>query len=291
MEISLNYEIAENPIWYPPHTIPAKVEDLVLKFHESNTRIQNQLKLEANREYFEDYGKLHCLIFLREIVVGESILPSATSIDDVEELLKISNQPPKAALKVQNLSFVIQKLFPKVMDPASTWKIDHFTPEFLKSIHRDVGQGIIKDCGEYRTKQACPAQESWVYMLPDKIPSNLENLCSFIRKEVKAIEDDDLQSLVKISATFLTNFLHIHPFSNGNGRVARLAVSCLLSVMSVVPVPVCCFTNQSRNVYLECMRNSRTFDNPVFKPEELARLVLDSMVEMNQNVMFCLDLD
>jgi len=81
-------------------------------------------------------------------------------------------------------------------------------------------------------------------------------------------------------ANFLTHFLQIHPFTNGNGRVARLLISWLMVDLSVVPVPLLT-TISTRHTYLDCIRDSRR--SSPFVPGNLARIIFVSVIQNNPN--------
>lgn len=49
-------------------------------------------------------------------------------------------------------------------------------------------------------------------------------------------EDLQLEETTKYGVCFFHQFLYIHPFLNGNGRVARVLLSYLLSKFTVVPL-------------------------------------------------------
>jgi Fic family protein len=192
-------------------------------------------------------------------------------------------QVDKLAVKIQNLHQTVKEMFPNAF--GATRNIDDFTLAFIKQQHSKIGLGIIANT--WREKMACPAQENWIYLVPSKIPTALAALCTWVRNEMK--KTSDLKEMVKICATFLTNFLHIHPFSNGNGRVARLLVSWLLCPVTIVPIAL--YVNVgSRETYLQCLRNSRSVDNPRFEPVDLSRFILDSILAIYHNVIFSLEL-
>ena len=50
---------------------------------------------------------------------------------------------------------------------------------------------------------------------------------------------EKLKSLFKISTLLLSDFLKLHPFFDGNGRLARLMCNYLLSVVNPFAVPLC----------------------------------------------------
>ncbi|CAG8734194.1 8353_t:CDS:2, partial [Racocetra fulgida] len=139
----------------------------------------------------------------------------------------------RLARKVQNLHVAIIDTFPSIFFP--DLQIDRFTPEFAKKLHLKIGNGLIKDAGQYRTKFVMAAQENYVYMAPDLIKDRMETLFRQCREK---FEDTDLrlEDAIKYGACFLIHFLTIHPFMNGNGRVARLLLSYLLLKFTVVPL-------------------------------------------------------
>jgi Fic family protein len=156
----------------------------------------------------------------------------------------------------------------------------------ISDIHEIIGKGLISNAGKYRTLCSKPAQEDWEYLNPKLIEKSLEKLCKFVVEQLE--KKGDLLFVTKLAAIFMTHFLHIHPFSNGNGRVARIAVSLILSCQTVVPIALFCSVN-SRNTYLDCLRESRSY--PVtFVPSALARLILESIWTTNWNIVYSLEL-
>jgi Fic family protein len=87
----------------------------------------------------------------------------------------------------------------------------------------------------------------------------------------------DTARIIKIAAQFLNKFLFIHPYENGNGRVARLLVSYILSSVSIVPVSLTEGTR--RDAYLTCLTDLQRIDGnqtmKTTKPIALATLILE----------------
>ncbi|CAG8805235.1 6934_t:CDS:1, partial [Gigaspora rosea] len=82
-----------------------------------------------------------------------------------------------------------------------------------------------------------------------------------------------LEEAIKYGACFLAYFLLIHPFINGNGRVARLLLSYLLSRFTVVPLSL--YTGpKTRDIYLQCLREAQWYQES-FKPSALATFILE----------------
>ncbi|RKO88327.1 fido domain-containing protein [Blyttiomyces helicus] len=238
---------------------------------------------------FEGYSQFHKIIYIRETLVGEGCIPSGCTVADVETLLSMSieaesgnnggNISARMAKKCQNFRDAVEFVFPSWFDSGFPNPAD-FTPDFLLTVHRYIGSNrLITDAGSYRTKWLAPAKEDFVYLDPVRVPIELPRLCFDVQIALR--NDSCLLNRVRLAAAFATNFLYIHPFSNGNGRVARLAVSWLLKGHTVVPVPL----YGDREVYLDCLRDSRV---QPFIPQALARFVLDSVERVHQDVLNCL---
>ena len=80
------------------------------------------------------------------------------------------------------------------------------------NFYRDHGEGIIND-GKI------------IYMAPNSlvVPSLMRSLFDFIR------DNEGIIHSIILSSLFHYYFVYIHPFSDGNGRMARLWQNCILS--------------------------------------------------------------
>jgi len=177
----------------------------------------------------------------------------------------------------------IEELFPNIYEARDI----EITPDLIKRIHRIIGANLIQNPGKYRTEWAGPANENWIYLDPKLIDSSLNRLCRDIQSKLAGQGSNNVETRVKIAAMFMTQFLHIHPFNNGNGRVARLVVSLLLSIVSIVPVALYA-CSESRETYLNCIRQSR--QTKPFNHSALARLILESIVDVHRIVCSSLGL-
>ena len=127
-----------------------------------------------------------------------------------------------------------------------------------------------------------------MYLMPALIAPRLEVLCRDVVHELGRAETEGLLERVKVVASFLSIFLNIHPFSNGNGRVARILTSLLLSRDSIVPVSLRGSNKSDRETYLECLRGAQRGS---LQPDALARLILDNVRDAHRNVCLALDLN
>lgn len=106
-------------------------------------------------------------------------------------------------------------------------------PSFILQLHRDLykysGQG---HGGKYKTNDNIITQENengekFIRFVPVEAwetPTAIEGICSAYNQ---AVEIDGVDALLAIPATIL-DFLSVHPFNDGNGRLSRLLTLLLL---------------------------------------------------------------
>ena len=102
----------------------------------------------------------------------------------------------------------------------------------LRRLHALAQGGSSGDAGEWKKRdneivEILPSGEPQLRFAPvsaKKTPAAVEMLC----RRYRAASDAERIPPLLIVATFVLDFLCIHPFRDGNGRVSRLATSLLL---------------------------------------------------------------
>lgn len=110
-------------------------------------------------------------------------------------------------------------------------KID-VTPELIKKLHKLAQGGIITDAGKWKKRnndiiEVNPLGERAIRFRPvsaAKTPHAIEQLCLGYND---VLNNNQLPELICV-ANFILDFLCIHPFRDGNGRVSRLLTLLLL---------------------------------------------------------------
>ncbi|CAG8533146.1 158_t:CDS:1 [Diversispora eburnea] len=179
------------------------------------------------------------------------------------------------AKKVQNIHKVITNTFPPVFFP--NLSIEYFTPSFAQQLHRQIGNGLINNAGQYRTRFVMTAQDNLMYLAPDLIENRMNELLRQCREKFERTE------------CFLSYFLLIHPFINGNGKVARLLLNYLLIRFTVVPFSLYIGT-KTRDVYLQCLREAQWYQDS-FKPSVLASFILECIHMTSYNLCVVMDIE
>jgi Fic family protein len=126
--------------------------------------------------------------------------------------------------------------------------------DFYKTSHDGEYRYLIH-AGVYKTRPnsvITPSGEIFDYASPEETPSLMADLVAWYREEEELVRAKNLlpRRVVELAALFHYRYIRIHPFEDGNGRIARLLVNYILYrhgfPMIVIP------TADSRN-YLDAL--------------------------------------
>ena len=153
------------------------------------------------------------------------------SDSEVEKLLSLINKQSFATRDEQEVAG-----YAKLMDTIfADWEVIPLSENYIKQLHKILLQYSSKDerhKGEYKKVSNAVAAYSpdgkelgivFETATPFETPLKMEELVNWTRKN---LEDKFFHPLIVI-AVFIVEFLAIHPFEDGNGRLSR-ALTCLL---------------------------------------------------------------
>ena len=103
--------------------------------------------------------------------------------------------------------------------------IDPYSIKELKRIHGIMTAGIVEESGIFRRGEEGVFDGDRVIFVappPQNVPTLMKDLFAWMKKE------KDLNPLI-LSSVFHYEFVFIHPFSDGNGRMARLWQTAILT--------------------------------------------------------------
>ena len=161
------------------------------------------------------YGQTEVLLLMGEVI-------GTAKMKDLEEM------------KAHNLCFHLMQ------EEATT--ADHLSESFVKRLHQVMlredytvyrqlpgGQqtSYIVHAGTYKTRPnsvITPSGERFEYASPEETPALMYDLIEWYNQREQAKD----MSPVELAALFHYRYIRIHPFEDGNGRIARLLVNFIL---------------------------------------------------------------
>ena len=152
--------------------------------------IHSSLKIEANSLTLGQ---------VRDVINGRTVLSEAKEIQEVKN----------AYAAYERLS-----------------EIDPYNIQYLKQFHGIMTKYLIEESGDFRSgEEGVFNGDQCIFMAPPAqlVPQLMDELFSWINAARK-----DVHPLI-LSSVFHYEFVFIHPFSDGNGRMARLWHTAILS--------------------------------------------------------------
>lgn len=256
----------------------AQVIDHIIKFREAVLEEQRSDPTVA-----EKYTTYHCMHYLLD-EKDDRNHGTTTVFEILDKKEKIDSREIKTN-KILNLYSAVTTYFPpdaqlKIAKPISI--------EFVKELHSVIGaSGVIDKAGEFRNSNAAPRERpDHLFLEPQQIQAELQKLIEECNERFLS-SDLQLMDAVKYGACFFERFLYIHPFGDGNGRVARLLLSLMLSPFTVGPMNWFLTSKNRRSIYIKCLEKR---EDDTGSHSALARFILQAIHQNYETICNALNL-
>lgn len=160
-------------------------------------------------------------------------------------------------------------------------KVNPYSVEDLKKIHGILTFLVEKDAGKFRNHgEAVYDGNVEIFMAPPHrlVPTLMDNLFNWMN-EVK----DTINPLI-LSSVFHYEFVFIHPFSDGNGRTARIWQTAILShwEKAFTYLPIESMIKKSQNEYYKVIDNCNKAGNATEFIEFMLKMIDDTIDEITK---------
>ena len=151
------------------------------------------------------------------------------------------------------------------------------TEDAVLQVHRLIMSNIAEDAGHYRTMGVRITGASFMPPPSSQVRPRMNELLKWLK------ENPDEHTPIEVAAVFHHRFVQIHPFSEGNGRAARLLMNAILMKNGYPFIAI--VSNLDRPKYLRTLMeadlgNNSSFVNFVARCVERALdMYLDSLEE------------
>ncbi|RPJ78275.1 MAG: Fic family protein [Alphaproteobacteria bacterium] len=215
---------------------PLIQEELLARINEKMEQLNfiRPIPADALARLHEEMRLVHT--YHSNAIEGNTLTLQETKLV-LEEGLTIGGKSLREHLEASNNA----KAFDRMEELAKKKRaIDHVT---IQEIHEIVTRGILEDAGRYRTRNVRIAGAA-------KTPPDWSKIVKLMNDLIEKIAESKAHPIE--TASFLHHrFVEIHPFSDGNGRVARLLTNLYLIARDYPPVVL---KKEDRGKYYKSLR-------------------------------------
>ena len=164
-------------------------------------------------------------------------------------------------------------------------KINPYDIDDLKKIHGVMTHNILRESGEFRSgEEGVFNGEECIFMAPPSkfVPQLVSELFDWMKKN-----HNQVHPLI-MSCIFHYEFVFIHPFSDGNGRMARLWQTAILSkwktIFEYIPIEsqIEKFQDEYYDVIAKCHINGESTIFIEFMLSQLDKVLDDISIQFNE---------
>lgn len=208
--------------YIPPYQITDKILAYVSSISEKIGQMTERSNLES-KPHLRRNNKI------RSIHSSLCIEANSLSFNDVKDVIngRIVLGEAKEIQEVKNAYAAYEEIS----------SIDPYSMDELKRIHGIMTKYIVDEAGEFRRgEEGVFNGEQCIFMAPPArfVPGQMQELFDWMKDS-----RDTVHPLI-LSAVFHYEFVFIHPFADGNGRMARLWHTVILSkwkpVFEYIPI-------------------------------------------------------
>ena len=197
--------------YIPPFSITNHMLTLVAQIAEKTGRVSNYRSFEAKPHLRRNNR-------IRSIHSSLAIEANSLSLDEVKSVIsgKTVIGPQKEIQEVKNAYQAYDML----------GKFDPYSLDDLKKLHGIMTYLTVQESGVFRThNEGVFNGDRCIFMAPPPqlVPDQMQSLFDWMKQS-----REEVHPLI-LSCVFHYEFVFIHPFADGNGRMARLWQTALLS--------------------------------------------------------------
>ena len=194
----------------PPFSITQRMLDLVFRIGERVSRM-------ADYDALDPSPRLRKQSLIRSVYSSCAIEANSLSADQVSDVINGRRVlgPKKDIAEVRNAYAAYSEL----------GRFDPYRMEDLLRMHAVMTEGTAEESGRFRSKGEgvfSGGECIFVAPPPDQVPRNMENLFAWLNGTRGTVNP------LIASCVFHYELVSIHPFTDGNGRMARLWQTAIL---------------------------------------------------------------
>ncbi len=258
----------------PPYNITDEMLDLVSSISEKVGQLSISRGLDSRPHLRKDNK-------IRSVHSSLRIEANSLSLDEVKAVVNGQTvlRPPKEIQEVKNAYNAYEQI-------AET---DPYDQNELKRLHTVMMEYLLDEAGVYRNgEEGVFNGEECIFMTPPArlVPSLMDDLFRWLDQSQKTVHP-----LIQ-AAVFHYEFVFIHPFTDGNGRMARLWHTVILAkwkpIFEYIPLEsqIEKFQNGYYDAIARCHANGSSNDFIIFILERINEVLDDAVVSAGNDEGF-----
>ena len=197
------------------------MNNLLLEIQNNKSKLQKLLKNKNNKIELEKWLKTE-LAYTSNAIEGNTLTRKETQLV-IEENLTSSSKPLKNYIEAVNHA----KAFNKILEFIEN--NEHISEKAVLNLHKIILTGLDDiNAGFYRNCRVRISGSNSILPNPLKVP---ELMIDFYNWLEEVIEEEPLTAIMAH-----LKFVSIHPFTDGNGRTARLLMNAILLKYGYAPI-------------------------------------------------------
>ena len=244
-----------------------KLEQLVTRYRELG--IDNQI----------DYDKF----YLYSLITHSTAIEGSTITELENQIMFDHGVSLKGkSIEEQSMNLDLKVAYEKAIELAKQHK--PITIDMLISLSALVMRNTGKEyktalgdfsstCGELRLLNVTAGIGGRSYMNYSKVPAKLAEFCEKLNSERAKASTMSVDDLYQMSFDAHYNLVTIHPWADGNGRMARLVMNMLQFEFGLIPTKI---LKEDKEEYIKALVATREDDNL-----DIFRAFMTSMMEQN----------
>ncbi len=244
-----------------------KLEQLISKYRALG--IDNQI----------DYDKF----YLYSLITHSTAIEGST-ITEIENQIMFDNgiSLKGKSLEEQSMNLDLKAAYEKAIEfaknhiPVTTDSLVFLSSLVMKNTGKEYKTALgdfSSARGELRLLNVTAGAGGRSYMNYNKMPAKLSEFCEKLNSDRRLAKKMSVDELYQLSFDAHYNLVTIHPWADGNGRMARLVMNMLQFEFGLIPAKI---LNEDKEEYIKALVATREGDNL-----DIFREFMSSMMEKN----------
>lgn len=140
-------------------------------------------------------------------------------------------------------------------------------------VYKTILGDFSSACGDLRLLNVSAGIGGHSYMIYSKVPAKLAEFCERLNVQRAKASEMSVDDLYQMSFDAHYNLVTIHPWADGNGRMARLVMNMLQFEFGLIPTKI---LKEDKEEYIKALVATRETDNL-----DIFRSFMSSMMERN----------